>query len=152
MDRLIEFAGNHPYLVSAAVLMLVVIIVSEKRARAQAFAAVGANDAIRLMNKGALIIDVREPAQYQAGHIGEARNIELKALAGAAESLKKYQDKPVVMCCDSGQNGGAATRELHRLGFKQVVNLRGGLDAWRRENLPLVRGEDKSRRGKVGKA
>ncbi len=152
MDRLIEFAGNHPYLVSAAALMVVIVIVSEMRTRAQAFAAVGTHDAVRLMNKGALVVDVRDAAPYQAGHIGEARNIGLKALAGEAESLKKYKDKPVIMCCDTGMNGGAAARELGRLGFNQVVNLRGGLDAWRRENLPLVRGDEKSSRGKAAKA
>ncbi len=151
MSRLIEFVGNHPYLISAAILMAVVVIVSEIRARAQAFAAIGANDAIRLMNQGALVIDVRAPAQYQAGHIGEARNIELSALGGAADSLKKYREKPVITCCDSGMNGAAAARQLSKLGFTKVVNLRGGLDSWRRENLPLIKEAGAAHGGKEKK-
>jgi rhodanese-related sulfurtransferase len=140
MDRLIEFAGNHPYLVSAAVLMLVLVIVSELRARIQDFAAVAPHDAIRLMNQGGLVIDVRAGEQYEAGHISESRHIPQKDLAASAESLRKYKDKPVITYCDTGLSGGAAARELSRLGFAKVFNLRGGLGAWQKENLPLVRG------------
>lgn len=140
MNRFIEFAGNHPYLISGAVLMLIVVIVYEIRARGQAFAAIGANDAIRAMNQGALVVDVRDAARFKAGHIGEARNIPLSELAASAESLKKYRDKPVITCCDNGLIGGAAARELNKLGFSKVANLRGGVNAWRQDNLPLVVG------------
>jgi len=143
MEKLIEFAGNHPYLVSAAVLMLVLVIVSELRARIQDFAAVAPHDAIRLMNQGGLVIDVRPNAQYEAGHISESRHIPQQDLAATAESLRKYKDKPVITCCDTGLSGGAAARELSRLGFAKVFNLRGGLSAWQKENLPLVRGGGK---------
>lgn len=139
MGQLIEYAGNHPYLVAAAVLLLVVLIVSELRTRIQDFAAIAPNDAIRLMNQGGLVIDVRERAQFDAGHIGEARNIQPKDLASSAEQLKKYREKPVIVCCDSGMQGGTAARELSKLGFSKVFNLRGGLGAWRSENLPLVK-------------
>jgi len=49
----------------------------------------------------------------------------------------------VITCCDTGLSGGAAARELSRLGFAKVFNLRGGLSAWQKENLPLVRGGGK---------
>lgn len=139
MQRLIEFAGNHPYLVAAAVFMLVIVIVSEIRARVQGFAAIGPQDAIRLMNQGALVLDVRGDEPYQAGHIGEARHVPLKDIAGSAETLKKYREKPIVAYCDTGNEGGAAARELRRLGFGKAFNLRGGLTAWLQENLPVVR-------------
>lgn len=144
MERLIEFAGNHPYLVSAAVFMVVIVIVSEIRARAQGFAAIAPHDAVRLMNQGALVLDVRDAAPYAAGHIGEARHIPLKELAASVDSLKKFREKAVVTYCDTGMQGGAAARELRKLGFTRVFNLRGGLGAWRQESLPLVR-SDKAR-------
>lgn len=139
MQRLIEFAGNHPYLVSAAALMLVVVIVSEIRARVQGFAAIAPQDAIRLMNQGALVLDVRGEAPYAAGHIGEARHLPLKDIAQSAETLKKYREKPIVTYCDTGNEGGAAARELRKLGFLKAFNLRGGLSAWLQENLPVTR-------------
>ena len=140
MQRLIEFAGNHPYLVAAAVFMFVLVIVSEIRARVQGFAAIGPQDAIRLMNQGALVLDVRGDAPYAAGHIGEARHVPLKDLAGNVETLKKYKEKPIVTYCDTGHDGAAAARELRKLGFVKAFNLRGGLTAWLQENLPVVRG------------
>jgi rhodanese-related sulfurtransferase len=143
MPRLIEFAGNHFYLISAAAVMAVVVIVSEIRARIQDFAAIAPTDAIRLMNQGAVVIDLREPAEYQAGHISEARNFTLQNLTVGADALKKYREKPVIACCNTGINGGSAARELSKLGFSRVFNLRGGLNAWRQENLPLVRSSDK---------
>jgi rhodanese-related sulfurtransferase len=139
MQRLIEFAGNHPYLVSAAAFMFVLVIVSEIRARVQGFAAIGPQDAIRLMNQGALVLDVRGKEPYQAGHIGEARHLPLKDLAASTDTLKKYREKPIVAYCDTGNEGGAAARELRRLGFGKAFNLRGGLTAWLQENLPVVR-------------
>ncbi len=120
--------------------MLLVVIVSEMRARIQDFAAVAPNEAVRLMNQGAVVIDVRDKAQFDAGHIGEARNIAPGELAASAEQLKKFREKPVIVCCDSGMQGGTAARALAKLGFAKVFNLRGGLGAWRQENLPLVRG------------
>lgn len=140
MERLIEFAGNHPYLVAAAVFMVVIVIVSEMRTRIQDFAAIPPHDAIRLMNQGALVLDVRDGEPYASGHIGEARHVPLKEVAGSAESLKKFREKPVVTYCETGMNGGVAARELRKLGFSKVFNLRGGLNAWRQENLPVVRG------------
>ena len=44
------------------------------------------------------------------------------------------------MCCDSGSMAGAAVRTLTRAGFKNVFSLRGGLAAWRQDNLPVVKG------------
>jgi rhodanese-related sulfurtransferase len=140
MYRLFEFASHHPYLVAAAVLMVMLVIVSEMRLRVQDSGAVAPNDAIRLMNHGALVVDVRDTAQYEAGHIAEARNIPLKDLSTSADTLKKYREKPLITCCDTGMSGGTAARDLRKLGFAKVFNLRGGLGAWRQDNLPLVRG------------
>jgi rhodanese-related sulfurtransferase len=92
------------------------------------------------MNKGGLVIDVRANDAFAAGHIGEARNIAAAELPNQADALKRYKDKPVVLCCDTGVISGGAARRLAALGFTQVANLRGGLNAWRQENLPLIKG------------
>jgi rhodanese-related sulfurtransferase len=69
-------------------------------------------------------------------------------VAQAAETLKRYKDKVVIACCESGMRSGAAARVLKAQGFTNVVNLRGGLQAWRAENLPLVKeGSGKNRSG-----
>jgi rhodanese-related sulfurtransferase len=102
---------------------------------------VGPSDAVRLLNQGAVVIDVRSQAEFDAGHIIDARHLPQDDLAKAGETLKRYRDKVVITCCESGARAAASARELGAQGFTQVVNLRGGLQAWRAENLPLVKRE-----------
>ena len=59
MDRLIEYAGHHSLLVAAAVLVALVVLGYELRTRAQTIAAASPQDLIRLMNQGALVLDIR---------------------------------------------------------------------------------------------
>jgi rhodanese-related sulfurtransferase len=53
--------------------------------------------------------------------------------------LKKWRDKNVIIYCDSGRDGALAARTLQKGGFTKVFNLDGGLGAWVKENLPLVK-------------
>jgi rhodanese-related sulfurtransferase len=139
MQRLLEYISHHPYLVAAAVAAAAAVAFYEVRERAQAFAALSAMQAVRLMNQGALVLDLRVKESYDAGHIGEARNIPAADLEAQADSLKKWRDKNVITYCDSGTSGAASARLLTKLGFTKVWNLQGGLDAWVKDNLPLIK-------------
>jgi rhodanese-related sulfurtransferase len=140
MNRLFEYTANHPFLVAAAAILAVLAIVIEIRQRARGGNLIGPNDAVRLANGGALILDVRDSKDYEAGHIIDARNVPAAELANRAESFKKYKEKPVLVYCESGFASAAAARALRALGFGKVVTLRGGLQNWRQENLPLMKG------------
>jgi len=100
---------------------------------------VGPMDAVRLLNQGAVLLDLRTQGEFDAGHILDARHVPQDQLASSGETLKKYKDKVVIACCESGMRSGAAARVLQAQGFTKVVNLKGGLQAWRAENLPLVK-------------
>lgn len=139
MEQLIEYTTRHPWLVSATGLMLVMVIAWELRARAHAFAAVSPQDAIRLMNQHALVLDIRTAEQYAAGHVGGARHFASAEILKAGETLKKYLEKPIVVYDETGSLGAAAARQLAAQGFSKAVNLRGGLAAWRAENLPVTK-------------
>jgi rhodanese-related sulfurtransferase len=102
---------------------------------------VGPSDAVRLMNQGALVLDVRTQAEYDSGHILDAKHVPQEQVAQAAETYKRFKDKAVVLCCESGARSGAAARVLREQGFTKVVNLAGGLASWRAESLPLVKGD-----------
>jgi rhodanese-related sulfurtransferase len=91
------------------------------------------------MNQGAVLVDVRSQAEFASGHILDARHVPQDEVAKAADTLKRFKEKVVVVCCESGMRSGAAARVLQAQGFTKVVNLRGGLQAWRTENLPLVK-------------
>ena len=130
---------NH-WLVAVTVVVLVVVIVFEVRARAESFAALSPQDAIRLMNRGAVIIDLRPAEQYAAGHLSGARRMDGEQILKAGDTLKKYKQKPLIVYDESGSVGGSAARQLKAQGFEQAFNLRGGVAAWRADSLPLEKG------------
>lgn len=139
MERLLDYIIRHPFLAGGtAVLALAVLAYEASRLRGGG-QSVGPMDAVRLMNQGALLLDVRSQAEFDSGHILDARHVPQDQLAASAETLKKYKDKVVIACCESGLRSGAAARVLQAQGFTKVVNLKGGLQAWRAESLPLVK-------------
>jgi len=144
MDRLVHYIQVNHWLVIATVIVLVLVIVFELRARAESFAAVTPQDAIRLMNRGAVVIDLRPAEQYAAGHLAGARRMDGGQILKAGDTLKKYRQKPLIVYDESGSLGGSTARQLKQQGFLQAFNLRGGLAAWRSDNLPLEKGSKAS--------
>jgi rhodanese-related sulfurtransferase len=140
MERLFDYFTNHPFLAGGAVLLALVVIAFEIRRHGQGGTTVGPNEVIRMMNDGALLVDVRAVGQFKDGHIPGARNVPGDQIADGAKALEKLSGKTLIMCCENGTTAGAAVRTLMRAGFKNVFSLRGGLAAWRSENLPLVKG------------
>jgi len=138
MDRLIEYIGNHPFLVGAAVLALVIVLTNESRMRASAFASITAQELVRLMNQGALVLDIRKPEEFALGHVNGARQLPSEQILTAADNFKRYKEKPVVVIDGSGSLASAAVRQLNAQGFTKAFSLRGGFAAWRAENLPVV--------------
>jgi rhodanese-related sulfurtransferase len=145
MDRLLEYATRHPFLVGGTVVLLLAAIAYEISKARSGGQAVGPADAVRLLNQGAVLVDVRSKAEFDGGHIIDARHVPQDEIAGAGETLKKYKDKVVITCCESGMRSGAAARVLQAQGFTKVVNLRGGLQAWRADSLPLVKGDGRGK-------
>jgi len=73
-----------------------------------------------LMASGALVVDVRTPAEYKDGHIKGAINLPLQTLGNNLNKLKK--DQVIITCCRSGSRSGMAKRMLKANGFEQVHN------------------------------
>lgn len=139
MDRLLEYVARHPLLAGGTALLALAVAAYEFSRARSGGQAVGPTEAVRLMNQGAVLVDVRSQAEFDSGHILDARHVPQDEVAQAAETLKRFKEKVVVVCCESGMRSGAAARVLQAQGFTKVVNLRGGLQAWRTENLPLVK-------------
>ena len=140
MDQLTQYIQTNHWLVIATAAVLALVIVFEIRARAEGLAAVSPQDAIRLMNRGAVVIDLRPAEQFAAGHLAGARRMDGEQILKAGDTLKKYKQKPLIVYDESGSAGTAAARQLKAQGFEHAFNLRGGLAAWRSDNLPLEKG------------
>jgi rhodanese-related sulfurtransferase len=140
MEHLLQYIGHHPLLATFAAAAALAVLVNELRLQAQQLGALAPQDAIRLMNQGAAVVDLRAADEFAAGHISGARNIPAADIGNAAaDALKRYKERPVVLYCERGSSAAGAVRTLAAQGFAKVFNLRGGLAAWRAENLPLAR-------------
>ncbi len=139
MDRLLEYLQKHPFLVSLAVAMALAVLFYELRTRRLAYAALRPQEVIQLMNQGAQLYDMRDGGAFAAGHINGAKHLDPGQHGTAAETLKRFKDRLLVLCCDDGSRSTALTRQLHASGFTKVFNLRGGLASWRTDGLPLSR-------------
>ena len=76
----------------------------------------------------AQLIDVREPNEYEAGHILGARNIPLSQMKMRMKEIRP--DKPVYLYCQSGMRSGRAAQTLYRKGYKELSHLEGGFKKW----------------------
>ena len=86
---------------------------------------------------GAVLIDVREPHEWRAGHARGARHIPLAQLPGSIDQLPR--EAPVYLICATGNRSRTAAAYLHKTGFSRPVNVRGGTAAWHRAGLPIER-------------
>lgn len=140
MERIPEFIGNHLFLISLFVALLVMLVWNLFGAGLTGVREIDAADATLLVNKeGGLVVDVRAPEEFGAGHIINALNLPLAELGSRRGELDKYRDKPIIAVCGNGPVSGRAARMLRGAGFTRAFALRGGLAAWQGANLPLTR-------------
>jgi rhodanese-related sulfurtransferase len=99
--------------------------------------AVSPTDAVRMINRDkAVLIDVREPAEFAAGHVAGARNVPLAGLE-SSKHLPSNKALPLVVVCATGARSARAAAQLRKAGHAQARSLAGGTNAWRDANLPV---------------
>ena len=99
---------------------------------------VGPAEAVTLINRrDAVVLDVRDAAEYKSGHITNARNVPESELDARQKELEKVKAKPIIVSCGRGNRSAAIAAKLRKLGFAEVVSLRGGIAAWQQANMPL---------------
>jgi len=98
--------------------------------------AVNVTEAKRKIDAGeAIVVDVRQPDEWNQGHIAGAKLIPLGALSSGLSSLPR--DKEVLLVCRSGNRSSVAQGLLARAGFSSAINVEGGMIAWQRHGLPM---------------
>ncbi len=109
----------------------------------QGAAAVGLEPAaaVQLINREkAVVVDVCEPAEFAAGHVGGAKNIPLADLESKLGNAVKNKALPLILVCQSGARSGRAVAVAKKLGYEKAQNLAGGLVGWKAANLPVEKG------------
>lgn len=79
---------------------------------------------------GVIVLDVRTPEEFNAGHIANAVNINLEGSDFASEVSKLDKDSTVAVYCRSGNRSGVATKQMAELGFVDMYDMQGGIIDW----------------------
>lgn len=97
-----------------------------------------AANAVHLINREkAVVVDVSEPDEFAAGHIGGSRNVPLGQLEERLPEAAKNKALPLLLVCPNGGRAGRALATAKKLGYDKAQVLAGGLKAWKEANLPL---------------
>ncbi|MFT4174449.1 MAG: rhodanese-like domain-containing protein [Rhodocyclaceae bacterium] len=99
---------------------------------------VAPTQAVTLINRNdAVIVDVREQKEFEAGHLPNARHIPAGELAERTGELARFKNRPIVVVCQSGTRANGAVSTLRKAGYEQAFTLDGGVAAWLQAGFPL---------------
>lgn len=141
MERVFEFAVNHPFLVSLFFALLILLLWNLFGSAATGTGQVSPSEMTHLMNREhAMVVDIRNKEDFESGHILNAINIPEAEIADRKKELEKARNKPLVLYCQNGTTSPRVARQLKSDGFERVNSLNGGLTSWRNAGLPVSRG------------
>ena len=94
--------------------------------------------AVQLINRErAVVVDVCEPQEFAAGHVGGARNVPLAQFEQRLPEAVKNKTVPLILVCASGARANRALASAKKLGYEKAQVLAGGMKAWKEANLPV---------------
>lgn len=141
-----EFFQEQWPLFLALFVITIMLIYSYVGDRLSGFKGVQADEAVRLFNDGAYMLDVRTAGEFKDGYIGEATNISVTELASKMGQLPANKEEPILVYCQTGARSSRAAGMLAKNGYANVYNLAGGIMAWKNAGLPV--GRQKSKKNK----
>jgi len=136
-QQYIDFVVHHYILVGLFAALLAAFIASELQRAGKAVSPQGLTALINSHN--ALVLDVRDAAEFRQGHITGSQNLPYAKVAERLEELKKELDRPIVVVCKMGQAAGGVTQQLKAAGLTRVYKLDGGISNWKSQSMPLVK-------------
>jgi len=101
---------------------------------------VDVKQAATMQAQGALLLDVRQPDEYQEFRAPNSMLLPLGLLQSRMGEISRYKDKPVAVICHSGRRSARAVKQLQEAGFTQAVSVDGGMVSWAAAGLPVERG------------
>jgi len=140
IERILEFAGNHWMLAGGLLIVTLLLIQDIFDSLTRRYRTTTPNGAVLLLNNDdTIIIDVRESAEFAKGHIENALHIPLSSLDGKLFELEPHKQTPVIITCQQGTRSASACKKLHKAGFTQIYDMKGGMLAWEDAKLPISR-------------
>lgn len=125
--------------ISLTLATLLLVMLGAQRLQATTDVDIDVTQAHTMNRQGALLLDVREPSEYTEVHAPNATLIPLGQLSARLDEISAYKDKPVVVMCRSGRRSAQAVHLLQEAGYSHVSNITGGILAWEKSELKVVR-------------
>ena len=139
MEQVFEFAGNNLLLVGGFVAVLGLLAWTEIMRKVQGLTELTPAQAVAWINDpSAVVIDISPVADFNKGHIVNARNLQASRLAKPDAEIEKLKDNKLLVVCRSGQTAVAAAANLKKLGAGEVAVLKGGMAQWRSDQFPVT--------------
>jgi rhodanese-related sulfurtransferase len=133
----VKFVMDNIFLIAIAFLSGAMLVWPMLR-RGTGGPSVNTLEATQMINRqDALLLDVREQAEYAQSHILNARGLPLSQLEARIGDIEKYKDKPLIVYCATDNRSSTAVAKLKKRGFSNVVSLSGGFSAWQSAGLPV---------------
>jgi rhodanese-related sulfurtransferase len=104
------------------------------------YTTIGTDEAKTLIEQGVRVIDVRQPDEWQGGHIAQATLVPLNGIYAFGKALKELEipeEEPVIFVCRSGQRSASASEVALVAGLKKVYNLANGMNGWVNRNYSI---------------
>ncbi len=138
MDTYLEFIGNHVLLVAGLLVSFFLLVFTELQRKARGVISVDPQEAVKLINADAAVVDFRTAEAFSRGHIVNAKNIPQDELDEKLQKLERFKGKAILAVCDAGLSSAKVVNKLRAQGMDNVYGLKGGLNAWSEASLPLV--------------
>lgn len=138
MGDFLTFVSHNWILVSLFVIAFVWLIVEEAKHQGGGGVRRSPEAVVVLMNhENAVTVDLRDAKAFSEGHIANSIHLPLARIDQEINKLAKYKQSPLILVCAMGQQSFQAMHKLKKSGFEKIFILAGGLNAWKKANLPL---------------
>jgi len=139
MEQVFEFAGNHLLLVGGFVAVLGLLVWTEVMRKVQGVTELSPAASVAWINDpDTVIVDISPVADFNKGHIVNARNVQASRLAKPDAEILKLKDHKLLVVCKNGQTAIPAAGNLRKMGATKVAVLKGGMTQWRGDQFPVT--------------
>jgi rhodanese-related sulfurtransferase len=139
MEQVLEFAGNNLLLVGGFVAVLGLLVWTEVMRKVQGLTELTPAQAVSWVNDpAAVVVDISSVADFNKGHIVNARNLQASRLGSPDAEIQKLKDNKLLVVCKSGQTAISAAANLRKMGASEVAVLKGGMSQWRSDQFPVT--------------
>jgi rhodanese-related sulfurtransferase len=139
MEQVFEFATNNLLLVGGFLVVLGLLVWTELMRKIQGLTELTPVESVAWINDPeAVVVDISSIADFNKGHIINAKNLQASRLASPDAEVLKLKDHKLLVVCKSGQTAISAAGNLRKMGADNVAVLKGGMAQWRADQFPVT--------------